>query len=196
MTNANAKTSGPEALSEGPADDDTHDVTRLRRELFKQHGINIPSTDPICTEYTMFTQVVDELLLTAQAQRDEELDELRDIVQGVGSSVATAIEDASKPISKAMTQVLDPQSIADRVCSELFDDLQRTTRQVSREARWTIIIAGLATTLGCFLMLLMTLQGLTSAYNTQADLVRLGAFCGATREQATSESHGNDRAPQ
>lgn len=146
--------------SSGASALDQDRVERLRRVLFDRHGVNLPARDPICTEFTMFSEVIDELLQQARSERELELDELRAIVHGVGSAVATAIEDASQPAARAMDQVLDPRAIADRVCSELCDDLERTTWQVVQDVRLTIIGMSFATCLLTFLLVLIATEHL------------------------------------
>lgn len=122
-------------------------VTRLRRELYQHHGVNVPARDPICTEYTMFARVVEDLLAAAREDRADDLEDLRTLLQGVGAAVAAAVQDAGKPLAQALEQHLSPQAIADQVTSELVQDLNRTSRKLLRDGSYTIIAAGLGTTL-------------------------------------------------
>lgn len=170
-------------------------VLRLRRELFRRNGINIPANDPICVLYTMFENVVDELLTRAGEERELEVGQMRASLSTVGESVAEAIADASRPVARAMGDVLDPRAIASQVCSELYDDLQRETRRVTRDARFTIITVGVTSALICGILLLASSYRLARAEVLAEDAARVYQLYGPDQDRAGQPEAGEPHAP-
>lgn len=139
------------------------DLVRLRSSMLERHDINVPIDDPICLEFTMYSHILERTVLALQLERRETVEELRSLLHSTNYAVRMTLEDAGKPLAKAMADTFDPRTVADRIMAEVFDDLRRECRAAVREARRVVAIAMGVTLAASFLVLYFASERLASA---------------------------------
>ena len=139
------------------------DLAHLRQLVLERHDVRVPVHDPICIEFTVFSQVVERAVSALQQERRETVDELRSILQSTNYAVRMTLEDAGRPLAKAMSDTFDPRSVANRIMAEVFDDLKRECKKAVIEARRIMAVTAGITLAVSFLVLYLASQRLATA---------------------------------
>lgn len=139
------------------------DLSQLRQLVLERHDIRIPADDPACIEFTVFAQVVDRAVSALREEHKECAQELRLLVDSAHHALRDAMEDASKPLARAMADTFNPRAVANRITGEVCEDLQREGRAAVREAYRIGALAVVVTLTCCCALLYVASERLAEA---------------------------------
>lgn len=145
------------------------DLARLRQLVLERHDIRIPVNDPICIDFTVFTLVMERALSDLQQQTQENIAELSFILKDANYTVRQTLDNAGKPLARAMHDAFDPRAVADQVASELFDDLRRVSKDAVLEVRRIACLAIGLTFVACLAVLYVANGRLATAEAMERD---------------------------